>query len=173
MNDKKIRVQVSSPRESATSYGALVDLMFNEKGEDTSASRLEWFPKSLCEFEEIDCDYDHFGKSVTGKKWFITAPKWLLDKKNINYEKQKTNHKRANESSRNFKHSYWVCCLVNFNVQSKSFLTMSTEQIFRLNNFHLLNEILDKDFGVIECSSITNPNQEVFNQPIKPKNYGK
>jgi len=32
---------------------------------------------------------------------------------------------------------------------------MSTQQIFRLNNFHLLNEILDRNFGVIECSSIT------------------
>lgn len=50
---------------------------------------------------------------------------------------------------------------------------MTTEQIFRLNNFRLLNEILDKDFGVIECSSISNPNDEVFNQPYKKDNYGK
>lgn len=50
---------------------------------------------------------------------------------------------------------------------------MTTEQIFRLNNFRLLNQILDKDFGIIECSSISNPNYEVFNQPYKKYNHGK
>lgn len=50
---------------------------------------------------------------------------------------------------------------------------MSTQQIFRLNNFHLLNEILDKNFGVIECGSISNPNAEVFHQPLKTDNHGK
>jgi hypothetical protein len=49
---------------------------------------------------------------------------------------------------------------------------MSTQQIFRRYNFHLLNEILDKNLGVIECSSISNPNAEVFQQPIKTDNYG-
>lgn len=50
---------------------------------------------------------------------------------------------------------------------------MSTQQILRLNNFRLLNKILDKDFGVIECNSISNPNAEVFHQPLKTYNYGK
>lgn len=50
---------------------------------------------------------------------------------------------------------------------------MSTEQVFRMYNFRLLNEILDRNFGVIECSSISNPNSEVFNQPIKSLSYGK
>lgn len=40
------------------------------------------------------------------------------------------------------------------------------KQIFILNNFKLLCDILDKDFGVIECSCISNPNSEVFNQPL-------
>lgn len=44
---------------------------------------------------------------------------------------------------------------------------MSTQEIFRIYNFHLLNEIMDKDFGVIECSSVIDPNSEIFNQPIK------
>ena len=50
---------------------------------------------------------------------------------------------------------------------------MNTKQIFRLNNFHLLNEILDKDFGVIECNSIIDPNSEVFHKPLKTYNHGK
>jgi len=44
---------------------------------------------------------------------------------------------------------------------------MTTADIFRRYNFKLLNDILDKDFGVIECSSITDPNNEVFNQKIQ------
>lgn len=34
-------------------------------------------------------------------------------------------------------------------------------------NFKLLCEIMDKDFGVIECSSISNPNSEIFNEKLK------
>lgn len=49
---------------------------------------------------------------------------------------------------------------------------MSTEQIIRLNNFHLLNEILDRDFGIIECSSISDPNEQIFQEPIKKIDYG-
>ena len=45
------------------------------------------------------------------------------------------------------------------------------KQIIILNNFKLLNQILDKDFGVIECSCISNPNSEVFNQPLKNQIY--
>ena len=43
---------------------------------------------------------------------------------------------------------------------------MSTVELFRIYNFHLLNEIMDNDFGVIYCTSITNPNDEVFNQKL-------
>jgi len=49
---------------------------------------------------------------------------------------------------------------------------MGTKEIFKRYNFHLLNEILDKDFGIIECNSITNPNEPVFNEPIKKLDYG-
>jgi hypothetical protein len=50
---------------------------------------------------------------------------------------------------------------------------MITSELFRRYNFYLLNEILDKDFGVIECNSISNPNAEVYHQPLKTENYGK
>jgi hypothetical protein len=43
----------------------------------------------------------------------------------------------------------------------------STKQIFRMYNFKLLCQIMDKDFGVIECSSISDPNSKVFNKKIK------
>lgn len=43
---------------------------------------------------------------------------------------------------------------------------MSTNEIFNLFNFHLLNEIMSKDPGVIECNSIPDAKDEVFNQPI-------
>ena len=46
----------------------------------------------------------------------------------------------------------------------------TTSQIIRLNNFKLLCDILDKDFGIIECNSISDPNSENFNQPLKPNN---
>jgi len=44
---------------------------------------------------------------------------------------------------------------------------MTTPEIFRRFNFHLLNEIMNKDFGIIECGSITDPRGSIFNQPIK------
>ena len=43
----------------------------------------------------------------------------------------------------------------------------STKQIFRMYNFKLLCEIMDKDFGVIEADSKSDPNEEVFNEKIK------
>ena len=46
---------------------------------------------------------------------------------------------------------------------------MNTLELFRRFNFHLLNEIMDKDFGIIECGSITDPKASIFNQPINPK----
>ena len=80
-NDSKklYRIQVSSPVESKNSIGVLVDLHFDEKGRNTSASNLKWFPKSLSTIERIE--------PVDRKKelptYFLTAPKWLIDK-NIN-----------------------------------------------------------------------------------------
>lgn len=46
---------------------------------------------------------------------------------------------------------------------------MITLEIFRRFNFHLLNEIMNKNFGIIECGSKTDPNEKIFNEPIKPK----
>lgn len=72
-----IKVQVSSPRESENSIGVLVDLKFNENGINTSASNLQWFPKSQCYIERIE--------PVDGTKelpsYFLTAPRWLINKK--------------------------------------------------------------------------------------------
>jgi hypothetical protein len=46
---------------------------------------------------------------------------------------------------------------------------MNTLEVVRKFNFHLLNEIMDKDFGIIECGSIIDPKASIFDQPIKPK----
>lgn len=46
---------------------------------------------------------------------------------------------------------------------------MSSIEIFRKFNFHLLNEIMNKDFGIIECGSTTDPKASIFNQPINVK----
>lgn len=82
--ETKTKIQVSGTVISEKSIGALVDLLFNEKGECSSASRLVWFPKSICVLEEFDLKENHNFKS-----YFITAPKWFLDKNNINYENKK------------------------------------------------------------------------------------
>lgn len=42
-------------------------------------------------------------------------------------------------------------------------------EIIRLNNLNYLQNILDENESVIECGSFTDPKDEVFNQPIKPK----
>jgi hypothetical protein len=82
MKKEKIRIQVSGVRLSDKSIGALVDLRFNEKGINTSASRLVWFPKSCCELETIP--------SVDGLQhpaYFVNAPKWILDMNDIKTDK--------------------------------------------------------------------------------------
>jgi hypothetical protein len=84
----KIKVQVSGTRESDKSIGALVDLRYNDKGEMSSASRLVWFPKSICEEIVEEYYYNHFGKEVLAHRYFINAPKWFLDKNKINYEQK-------------------------------------------------------------------------------------
>lgn len=81
MSDK-IKVQVEGPvRESTTSYNVFVDLYFNEEGRCTGASRREWFPKTLCDIEKLEL-FDSI-------KYYLIAPKWLLDKKKVKYEKDK------------------------------------------------------------------------------------
>lgn len=43
----------------------------------------------------------------------------------------------------------------------------TTKQIFRMYNFKLLCAILDEDFGVIYCTSVKSPDEEIINLPIK------
>lgn len=42
---------------------------------------------------------------------------------------------------------------------------MKTKQIFRNYNFLLLQRIMEKDPGVIYCSSVIDPKSEVFDKP--------
>ena len=78
---KKFTVRVSFHGESDKSYGVLVDLIINKETNGYSASRLEWFPKSLCEIEK---------KEVAGiiSEYHLTAPEWLLKSKNVKYGSQ-------------------------------------------------------------------------------------
>jgi hypothetical protein len=76
MSKELIRVQVSSPRESENSIGVLVHLTFDENGRNTSANTLKWFPKSLCTIEKIE----PVDKTKDLPTYFLTAPKWLIDK---------------------------------------------------------------------------------------------
>jgi len=41
------------------------------------------------------------------------------------------------------------------------------EKIIRMNNFKLLCDIMDKEEGVIYCTSTIDINDEKFNEPIK------
>lgn len=80
--DDRIEVQVSGPVFTENSIGVLVDLHFSPEGICTSASRLEWFPKKLCILRKIDND-----KQLPA--YFLKAPKWLLDKRNVKYTLKK------------------------------------------------------------------------------------
>jgi hypothetical protein len=73
------RVRVGNHGENDKSIGCLVDFFFDEKGHNHSASRLEWFPKSLCTLERIEVE-GHF------PEYYLTAPEWLLKTKNVKYE---------------------------------------------------------------------------------------
>jgi hypothetical protein len=72
------KVRVSYHAETTKSYGVLVD--FHEEPDTGGhyASRLEWFPISLCELEK---------KEISGKlpEYYLTAPEWLLKLKNVKY----------------------------------------------------------------------------------------
>jgi hypothetical protein len=76
MSKELITVQVASPRESDKSIGVLVRLVFDEKGKNTSAMDLKWFPKSLCKIEKIEPN----DTNVDLPTYFLTAPKWLIEK---------------------------------------------------------------------------------------------
>lgn len=86
MNKELIQIQVSGTLDSENSIGALVDLIFDEEQNCSSASRLVWFPKSISTLEEVDYKRNYYGKCILAKRYFITAPKWFLDKNNINYK---------------------------------------------------------------------------------------
>ena len=76
MSKELITVQVSSPIESEKTFGVLVDLIFDENGKNTSASRLKWFPKSICSIEKIE----PIDSTKDLPTYFLTAPKWIVDK---------------------------------------------------------------------------------------------
>lgn len=73
------RVRVGNYGESDKSFGCLVDFFYCKKG-NHSASRLEWFPKSLCTLERIEVE-GHF------PEFYLAAPEWLLLLKKVKFEK--------------------------------------------------------------------------------------
>lgn len=87
MNNEIIKIQVTSARESKTSYGCLVDLRFDENGYYSSGMRVVWFPRSLCTYEVVEFERDWFGKKIIDKKYFMTAPRWFLEENEIKYDK--------------------------------------------------------------------------------------
>lgn len=83
MINKIFVVQVSGIRESEKSIGALVDLIYNENGDCFAASRLIWFPKSLCALSEVEIK-----NGLNQKKYYISAPEWLLKLNKIKYNEK-------------------------------------------------------------------------------------
>lgn len=73
-----IRVRVGHWADGEKSHGLLVDFFFDEKG-NHSASRLEWFPKSICTLEKVEVK-NHF------PEYYLTAPEWILKQKKVKYE---------------------------------------------------------------------------------------
>lgn len=86
MENELVKIQVSLSRESEKSYGAATDLKFDERGNFSSSIGMHWFPKSICTLEIIEYERDWFGKTILDKKYFITAPKWFLEKNGINFK---------------------------------------------------------------------------------------
>lgn len=77
MADKTVRV--SNHAESDNSYGVLVDLIIIPETNHYSASRLEWFPKSICKIEKIEIENKL-------PEYYLTAPEWILKQKKVKYE---------------------------------------------------------------------------------------
>lgn len=73
------KVRVGSPVYSEKSIGVLVDVIVIPETNHYSASRLEWFPKSLCDIEEVKAE-----NRLT--EYYLTAPEWLLKEKKVKYE---------------------------------------------------------------------------------------
>lgn len=74
-----VRVSFHAYSNNKKSVGVLVDTIIDERGECTSASRLEWFPLSICELieEKIDGEFR--------PRYWIKAPEWILKKKNMKF----------------------------------------------------------------------------------------
>lgn len=79
MNNELIRIRVSGVVNSEKSIGALVDLFLNEQDNVSSAGRLVWFPLSISSLEEIP------QKDNILKQYYVTAPKWFLEKNKITF----------------------------------------------------------------------------------------
>lgn len=80
MANFKVRVGMWANKEHIKSYGLLVDIFYDkETGLYSGASRVEWFPKSLCVLEEVKVENE-----LT--EYYLTSPEWLLKKNNVKYE---------------------------------------------------------------------------------------
>lgn len=75
------KVRVGNHADSDKSIGLLVDVRIDPDTGGYSASRLEWFPKSLCTLEKNEVE----GKLT---EYYLTAPEWLLKQKKVNYERK-------------------------------------------------------------------------------------
>lgn len=82
MPDYKVRV--GNHADSDKSFGLLVDVIIDPETGGYSASRLEWFPKSLCSLEKVEIE-GHL------PEYYLTAPEWLLKQKKVNYESTSRN----------------------------------------------------------------------------------
>ena len=76
-----VTVQVSHWGESTTNFALLVDPNIID-GKVVGFSRKEWFPKDVCTLERIPAE----DPKTDTAKYYLTAPAWLLDKKNVKYE---------------------------------------------------------------------------------------
>lgn len=85
-NCEKIEVVEKKLSGTSKSYCCQVELVFDDKGNVISSDKLEWFPKSLCSLEEVEYEMDVLGKNIKKKKWYLTAPTWMLEQKNIKYK---------------------------------------------------------------------------------------
>lgn len=71
------RVRVGHHGDSEKSFGVLADFYFDENG-NHSASRLEWFPKSICTLEKVEVENNL-------PEYYLTAPEWILKQKKVKY----------------------------------------------------------------------------------------
>ena len=81
INNANAVIQISLKSESESSYGGVVELRFDEEGKYTGGSDLKWFPKKICILEKRE----PINKDDPFPAYFITCPKWLLDKNKIPY----------------------------------------------------------------------------------------